>query len=489
MKSNALLKWLMLPVIAMALLLMFRGFSGKNPSGAAPDGSARLTAEEMKALGIEGDTPRDTLATLVGQVKQLRQELQDTQLNYQQQSRENERLRSRESSLEQRIENALTAERERLRERLREEREHNDSDKRQTAGMLEQLQRRLEGVSNRVELPVGLGLEPPGQAGEAGEAGEALQWSEPLDAWPAAGQSGRAGSVQAGGAPTGLNPHFTPHFATRFTAIDSQEKSQHAGERIAHAGDAKAPASLKPVYTLPANAILMGSVAMTALIGRVPVDGTVNDPYPFKVLVGADNLTANGIEIPDVAGMVLSGMASGDWTLSCVRGQIDSLTFVFHDGTIRTVTEPGKGQGSNANRGASRGATTGGLGWISDSHGIPCVSGERKSNAAEYIGNQSLITAAGAGVAYLLRNNDNASYANVGEVTSGADAIGQILQGGVKDISSWMNKLYGQAFAAVYVAPGAQVAVHLDQEIGVDYDRAGRRVDHRNGGNNDSELD
>ncbi|EGH18473.1 hypothetical protein Pgy4_36510, partial [Pseudomonas savastanoi pv. glycinea str. race 4] len=29
-----------------------------------------------------------------------------------------------------------------------------------------------------------------------------------------------------------------------------------------------------------------GSVAMSALIGRVPVDGTVNDPYPFKVLIG-----------------------------------------------------------------------------------------------------------------------------------------------------------------------------------------------------------
>src|SRR3546814_1881569 len=48
----------------------------------------------------------------------------------------------------------------------------------------------------------------------------------------------------------------------------------------------------------------MGSVAMTALIGRVPIDGTVNDPYPFKILVGPDNLTANGIDIPDVAGAV-----------------------------------------------------------------------------------------------------------------------------------------------------------------------------------------
>ncbi len=30
----------------------------------------------------------------------------------------------------------------------------------------------------------------------------------------------------------------------------------------------------------------MGSVAMTALIGRVPIDGTVNDPYPFKCWSG-----------------------------------------------------------------------------------------------------------------------------------------------------------------------------------------------------------
>lgn len=59
---------------------------------------------------------------------------------------------------------------------------------------------------------------------------------------------------------------------------------------------------------------------MTALLGRVPVNGTVTDPYPFKVLIGKDNLTANGIELPDVEGAVVSGTASGDWTLSCVRG-------------------------------------------------------------------------------------------------------------------------------------------------------------------------
>ncbi|HBP1257584.1 TPA: TIGR03752 family integrating conjugative element protein, partial [Pseudomonas aeruginosa] len=97
---------------------------------------------------------------------------------------------------------------------------------------------------------------------------------------------------------------------------------------------------VRKTYTLPQNSTLMGSVAMSALIGRVPVDGTVNDPYPFKILIGPDNLTANGIELPDVAGAVASGTASGDWTLSCVRGQIRSLTFVFNDGTVRTFPAP-----------------------------------------------------------------------------------------------------------------------------------------------------
>ncbi len=50
----------------------------------------------------------------------------------------------------------------------------------------------------------------------------------------------------------------------------------------------------------------------------VPIDGKVTDPYPFKVLIGKDNLTANGIQLPDVEGAIVSGTATGDWTLSCV---------------------------------------------------------------------------------------------------------------------------------------------------------------------------
>jgi integrating conjugative element protein (TIGR03752 family) len=126
----------------------------------------------------------------------------------------------------------------------------------------------------------------------------------------------------------------------------------------------------------------------------------------------------------------------------------------------------------------------------------PCVSGERRSNAQQYLGSQALITAAGAGAASLIKSdngsvavvaNSNGSLGTVG--ISGNEAMGRILAGGVRDMADWVNKLYGQAFAAVYVQPGAKVAVHLEQPLNIDYDAKGRRVNHRIGGKHASDLD
>jgi len=50
------------------------------------------------------------------------------------------------------------------------------------------------------------------------------------------------------------------------------------------------------------------------------------------------------------------------------------------------------------------------------------------------------------------------------------------LSQGVGDIREWMGKLYGQAFAAVYVPPQQPVAVHIEQELSIDYKPHGRKV-------------
>jgi len=115
---------------------------------------------------------------------------------------------------------------------------------------------------------------------------------------------------------------------------------------------------LKPLYTIAENMALTGSTAFTALVGRIPIQGHVQDPFPFYVLVGADNLAANGLELPQVAGVIFRGTALGDWTLACVRGRLISATFVFRDGTLRTV----------------RGTEQEPLGEIADEFGVPRVS-------------------------------------------------------------------------------------------------------------------
>ena len=469
MRSNGLLKWLLIPVALLVLFVAIRLFSGDGASAPpTADGSSRLTPEEMKALGIEGDTPRDTVATLVAQVKQLRTELQTALSDNRSQREENQRLRQRENTIDQRISSALESER----SNLRRDQQQAASARQQTEGLLADLQQRLDSIGGRggghADLPVGLGLRDGDEAGMEG----GMRWVEPDDAKQSDGRGRSNGGI---------------NFPTSFGS--AQSTLETTAQTVANAGARAAGVkSATPVYTVPTNSTLMGSVAMTALIGRVPIDGTVNDPYPFKVLVGPDNLTANGIDIPDVAGAVFSGTASGDWTLSCVRGQVRSITFVFHDGTIRTIPEDREGNQQNNQQ-------RDGLGWISDPHGIPCVSGERRSNAQQYLGTQALITAAGAGVASLIESDSGrASYVgadgSIGSVgISGQEAVGRILASGVQDMSSWVNKLYGQAFAAVYVQPGAKVAVHLEKPLAIDFDPEGRKVDHRAGESHALELE
>ncbi len=485
MKSNPLLKWLLIPMVLLVVFIGIKLFSGDRGAKPTQPGAANpLTSEEMKAMGIEGDTPRDTVATLVAQVKQLRNELQTALTDNKNQKAENERMRTRESAIDQRIQTALDGER----GRLQQDRDQVANDRQQTQSLLQDLQRRLDGLAGKggqTDLPVGLGLEEGdgknvggSQGGSARSAG--TRWVEPDDTKPS--KNGGANSA----------PNFPTSFGSAQKAL--RDTADSVASTVADAGNRAVGASAKPVYTVPSNSTLMGSIAMTALIGRVPIDGTVNDPYPFKVLIGPDNLTANGIDIPDVAGAVVSGTASGDWTLSCVRGQIRSVTFVFQDGTIRTVPENGSSnQGVNGTAGS---ATPGGLGWISDPYGIPCVSGERRSNAQQYLGSQALITAAGAGAASLIKSdngsvavvaNSNGSLGTMG--ISGNEAMGRILAGGVRDMADWVNKLYGQAFAAIYVQPGAKVSVHLEQPLNIDYDAKGRRVNHRIGGAHASKLD
>lgn len=484
MKNNPLLKFLVIPFGLIAIIVLVKMFSGGSPTQNAQDPEALvLSTDEARKLGVDGDTPADTLRTILSESRQLKDQVSNALKSNDELKQQNLELQKRLQNFDQNVDNKLQTAQDTLKRESQQ----------QSQTLLDNLQQQLNTLTNKPEavnsqaadLPIGFGLQPGDGEDFKKSADTDLVWIEAQDATPVDinGRPMPAGSTQS---PSGFN------FPTSFgEAWNNGQNTLSTGARnvaneVSHQ---EARKHVRKVYTLPQNSTLMGSVAMSALIGRVPIDGTVSDPYPFKVLIGPDNLTANGIDLPDVAGAVASGTAAGDWTLSCVRGQIKSLTFVFHDGTVRTLpAPPEEATGNNNQNNGSQSAIQGGLGWISDAYGIPCISGERKSNATQYIGSQVLITAAGAGAASLIKPDGNvSSFVNhqtgtVGTVgLSGSEAMGKIIGQGVNDISSWVNKLYGQAFAAVYVQPGAKVAVHLDQQLTIDYELKGRKVDYRSG--------
>ncbi|REC93364.1 TIGR03752 family integrating conjugative element protein [Kushneria indalinina] len=486
LQGNALLKFGVPVLVLIMIMIVVKGCSGGSDDDAdqsrqqqeEQDETRSLSQEEMDALGIQGDSSQDTVATLVGQINSWDRKRDRDLERMEELLEENRRLSDRVSNVDRAVDQAIEQERERQQEAREESEESLISNFEQRLNRLTGSKKdEGDGSQSDDDMPVGLGLEGGGGASGNGSSGGNLAWVEPMD--QRQGEDRSSGSQGDGGSafPTSFK-------AAADTAGDMASQTSSAVEsKVTGEPDAS---KVDPVYTIPENSTLMGSLAMTALLGRVPVDGTVNDPYPFKVMIGKDNLTANGIELPEVKAAVASGTATGDWTLSCVRGNITSLTFVFEDGTIRTVPTPDDVNKGNSNSNDNnRNQTIGGgdsIGWLSDQSGIPCISGVRRSNAQQYLGTQSLLTAAGAGAATMLSDDDSTSITSmngngsISQAMTGNQAVGQILSQGVNDMSEWVNKLYGEAFAAIYVPPGKNVAIHINKQLPIDYENEGRKV-------------
>ncbi|CCW28979.1 TIGR03752 family integrating conjugative element protein [Xenorhabdus nematophila] len=474
-KSNTLVKLLVPSVLTIAILIGIKscGQTNKQTSSTANiDQSLQsLDADELKALGIEGDTPEDTLRTLVGTLKKVRDKQNMLDEQNQKLIAENEHLRTKSQDISGQINAAVNEVRE-------------EADRKQQALQAEQqtLMSRLESLGNSFSLgnkptnsssdiPIGLGLDQQRESSVSYKGG--VNWVEPQDTLPVDPNNNTGGYPAK---PTYPMSFLEDNEVTRQKAeLDRVAKNQRTIDSTAD------KESVEPAYTLPENSTLVGSQAMTALLGRVPIDGKVIDPYPFKVVIGKNNLTANGIDLPDVEGAVISGTASGDWTLSCVRGDITSITFVFADGTIRTVPQSSSSTDGSNNSGRNNG---GAIGWLSDENGIPCISGERKTNAGTYLPTLFALTAAASAGDAFSQNQHTTQTNGSGGITSaltgdaGQAALGRAVGGGFKDVADWVKSRYGQTFDAVYVPPGKTVAIHITRQIPIDYEGKGRKVNY-----------
>lgn len=223
----------------------------------------------------------------------------------------------------------------------------------------------------------------------------------------------------------------------------------------------------QPIITIPKNSMLLDARALTALVGRVPLEDQIRDPLPFKVIVGGDNVSSNGFAIPHLYGMIWSGIAIGDWTLSCIRGKLLSATYVFDNGSIRTINAHDDQQP---------------LAWISNGQGVPCIPGKRISNAREWLTAQIAAgavegAATAAAVAETQRRTDvlgGSSSSVTGDLSK--YLVGKSFAHSSEAFSSWLADRASQEFDAIFVEAGFELVIHVEEEIHIDFDPFGRKI-------------
>ena len=444
----------LLPIIAGVVVLMLAFVTLKSCSNGQEE---QVVMDAVPQAPVpDADTPADTIKTVTANVAAMTAEVEALRKDNATLRNENQRLLSNRAQIE---ENVAT--------RVKRELLSRENDKaaqgRLDSSVLSSLTARVDALSQSLsqgtstkgasDIPVGLGFDGGGAA--TPPAG-GLVWIEPLDA------------IDDGSDSTSGNGLLHQVRQSTGGALSSaREQTANISNELD---------TVHPVYTVPRNATLIGSTAMTALVGRVPIQGQVRDPMPFKVITGADNLAANGLTVPGVQGMVWSGTAIGDWTLSCVTGRLDSVTFVFEDGTIRTISGDDRGGQSGGNQRA--------LGWISDQQGIPCISGERKTNAPAFLTQRIGVTAiqaaadaaAAAETTTVVSDSGGASNNVTGD--TGNYVLGKTIAGGSDEVAKWLLERQSQSFDAVFVPAGARIAIHVDVELPIDLDLKGRKLDH-----------
>ena len=451
--SNRLLPLLAGSVVLMAVLVAVKSCS---PNEEQP----QLLEAVPQAPKPDADTPADTIKTLTANVSAMTSELNALRRDNTSLKQENRDLikdrKQIENNVLSRVQTALETKR-------------MDAAPTETTSAIAALTARVDSLTNRFgtsstrpsstgsDIPIGLGLDG---IGTSSAESESLVWVNPLEFTPS---------------PDGDKETLLNRFSrTSRNALDGTRPEVQS--LVAKGSDALNTAL--PVYTVPRNATLIGSTGMTALVGRVPIQGQVRDPMPFKVITGKENLAANGLRIPGIEGMIWSGTAIGDWTLSCVTGKLESVTFVFEDGTIQTLS-------SDDNQlGGSSGNSDRPLGWISDARGIPCITGERKTNAPAFLTQRigvMALEAAGEAAAQAETTtliNDSGSATSVVSGETGKYVLGKTLSGGSDEVAQWLRERQAQSFDAVFVPAGVELAIHVDHELPIDFHSNGRKLHH-----------
>jgi len=472
-RSNKLIPILAIIALLIVGVVLYKQFAGSQPVRA--DAPMHAVPALPDTSGADSDTPEETLRTVVTSNEELRAEVAKV-------LEQNKRLQEQNAKLGERVsavgsaDDAKDSDGETVTETAQA-----DEPAPQSAieRAIDQAARSIDVVTSpdtvRVARQKTADAIAPGEPGADGLFGASAPGSVSYSTMAPMGyvfaEPKGSGNAQAG------------RYVRAYAPTGAYAPDAAGGPASQAAAAAQRKVQDKPFFTIPENATLAGATGMTALIGRVPIDGRVTDPLQFKAVIGRDNLAANRFELPpDIAGMIISGIAIGDMALSCTEGRVRSATFVFNDGTIRTISKKRGNRGSlNTQGGVNEGDY---IGYISDLHGNPCLPGEFVTNAPRYLTDivgLGALSVAGQAYSDAQRTTYSDASGSSSTVTGsvGHYALGQAVAGGTSEVTQWLMQRLNNSFDAVIIPAGKQMVVHITDELRIDKAAGARRLVHR----------
>ena len=248
--------------------------------------------------------------------------------------------------------------------------------------------------------------------------------------------------------------------------------SEHLGDTVSEYLDIDAIAAAVAsedkaavAHTIPPATVIQG-VTLTAAIGRLPIGGQLNEPWPIKVISTMEGYASNGYAV-DAAQMIWDGKTFGDANFECVRVILTRVTAVLPGKVISFI------EASDNEKG---------LGYLSDAYGHPCLKGKLVSNAAKQLTAEAILGIAqgiGEGYADTQRTRTVSPDGNTIESITGEEVRVLVGQGFARSVGNVRNYLASRydVWDAIYVPPEQDVVINVDQPLEFTYDSSKKLYD------------
>lgn len=261
--------------------------------------------------------------------------------------------------------------------------------------------------------------------------------------------------------------------ASRSSSSNNDRFDRGSRDKKIIASDEPEEVVVDPRFTIPPDSSLFDSVTISVLTGRIPKDGDVSDPSPFKVAIGRDNLAANGFSMPGISGMIMSGTVYGDLVGKCVRTKILRATYIFEDGRILTLPK-------NKNKGNTV------IGYLASPVGDPCIKGRYITNGNVQQAKGLLANmASGAANAYAQTQvtSQTNSQGGSSSVVKGSDkkfVLGSAISNGANGVAAILAKQQFDQWDRIDVDVGQIVTINIDTQLEIDNASNLRKISYEN---------